>query len=298
MLKKITLLVLYVLAGYVKAQQIPLYSQYALNDYIINPAVAGKNDYFEAKSTIRYQWIGITDAPRTNVISLNGPLRSKNIGLGGFLFTDVTGPTRRTGFYGSYAYHLKINDKMKLSFGLAGGLLQYSVDGSKIILHDAVDGALGNTLQSVLLPDFGFGAYLYSSKNKYYFGIAAPQLLQNKLKLYQKTGSNLSKLTTHSYVTGGYLFQINDDFSVEPFTLIKLSAATPVQCDIGARGIYQKKAWIGFNYRTKDAISMIAGYTHQDYLTIGYSYDFTTTNIRKYSSGTHEIFMGIKFNKK
>lgn len=279
-----------------EAQQLPLYTQYMINDYIINPAIGGKMPYYEAKSTNRYQWTGIEDAPRTYILSLNGPLRSKHVGIGGYVFTDVTGPTRRAGFYASYAYHMKLNETTKMSFGLSGGLLQYAVDGTKIILHDTgVDPALTSTLQSVLLPDFGFGAYFYNTDNKFYAGVSAPQLLQNKFKIFDKSSATFSKLTTHVYVTGGYRLDINDDFSVEPATLVKLSQATTPQVDFGARAIYKKQIWLGGYFRTKDAASAMAGYCFKDYLSIGYSYDFTITNIRKYSSGTHEIVLGIKF---
>ena len=297
--KKIIPVILLAVLLKAEAQQLPQYSQYMINDYVINPAVAGKMPYYEAKSSNRYQWAGITDAPRTYVLSLNGPLKAKNVGLGGYLFTDITGPTRRTGFYASYAYHIKLNETMRLSMGLSGGLLQFAVDGSKITLHDATtDPAFSKALQSTLVPDFGFGTYFYSTDHKYYAGISVPQLLQNKIKFFDYTTSTLNKLTTHVYITGGYKFDVNDDFTVEPATVIKFSVASPLQVDLGARAIYKKMAWLGASFRTKDAVSAVIGYCYQDYLTFGYSYDFTITNIRKYSTGTHEIVLGIKFNKK
>lgn len=289
-------LVLFLWICNAQSQQLPLYTQYMINDYILNPAVGGKMPYYEAKSTSRYQWVGIEDAPRTYILSFNGPLKSKHVGLGGYLFSDVTGPTRRTGFYASYSYHIKLNETMKLSLGLSGGLLQYAVDGSKITLHDpGVDVALNNSLQAMLMPDFGFGAYFYDTNNKYYFGVSAPQLLQNRVKLYDASTSTFNKLTTHVYVTGGYKFNASDAFEIEPSTLLKISQASSAQIDLGVRAIYQKQIWLGAYFRTKDAASALVGYTFKDYLSIGYSHDFTITNIRKYSSGSNEILVGIKF---
>lgn len=290
------LIVLMLSANSLKSQQLPLYSQWMISDYMLNPAIGGKMPYYEAKSVSRYQWSGIEDAPRTYMVTLDGPLKSKHIGLGGYVFSDVTGPTRRAGFYGSYAYHMKLSEKTKLSIGLSGGLLQYAVDGSKIKLHDAgVDNALNNTLQSALLPDAGFGVYFYDTDHKYAAGVSAPQLLQNKIKLYDENSATLSKLTTHVYITGGYRFDINDDIAAEPSTLVKLSQATSPQTDIGARAIWQKQVWLGGYFRTGDAVSAIAGYSFKDYISIGYSYDFTITNIGKYSTGSHEIVLGVKF---
>ena len=94
--------------GVALAQQLPHFSQYYLNDYLINPAVGGSRPYFEGKSAHRYQWEGITDAPRTYTLSVNGPTKNQKMGFGGYIFTDNVGPTRRTGFNASYAYHIKV----------------------------------------------------------------------------------------------------------------------------------------------------------------------------------------------
>ncbi len=295
-MKKITTLFIFIIVALnTWAQQVPLYTQYMLNEFIINPAAGGRNDYFEAKSNNRYQWKGITDAPRTYILSVNGPLRSRKVGLGGYLFTDITGPTRRTGVYASYAYHLKINDKIKLGLGLSAGLLQFTVDGSKINLHDAGDDALNNNLRSVLLPDFGFGLYLYSKQ--FSLGFSAPQLVQNKLDLYESTSSIASKLEDHYFINGAYRYKPNEDFCIEPSVLVKVLKPVPTQVDLGLRAIYKDMFWIGGAYRTKDAYSAMLGLCLKKHITFAYAHDFTFSNLKNYSSGTHEIVVGLKFIK-
>ena len=279
------------------AQQLPQYSNYMINDYVLNPAIGGSNSYFEGKSNNRYQWIGITDAPRTYVLSVDGPTKSLNMGLGGILFTDIVGPTRRTGFYLSYAYHLKVSPKVRVSFGLSAGILQFMVDASKIQLHDQGDMVISNGVQSVLMPDFGAGVYAYSTDKKWYAGASVPQIFQEQIKFFNAQTSSLSKLATHMYVTGGYKFTLNDEFKLEPSTCIKFVNPAPVQLDLGLRAIYKDMIWLGGSYRYMDAVSAMIGYTLMQNITFAYSYDFTTTDIRKYSSGTHEIMIGIKFNK-
>lgn len=295
-MKKITLLFIFMyVALNSSAQQVPLYTQYMMNEYIINPAAGGKDDFFEAKSNNRYQWKGITDAPRTYILSLNGPLRSRKVGLGGYLFTDITGPTRRTGLYASYAYHLKINEKIKLGMGLSAGILQYTVDGSKITLHDDADVALNNTLQSVILPDFGFGLYLYSKE--FSLGFSAPQLVQNKLNLYESTSSIASKLEDHYFVHGAYRYNLNSDFQIEPSVLVKVLKPVPTQIDMGLKVKYKDLIWLGGAYRSKDAYSAMIGLCIQKHLTFAYAHDFTFSNLKNYSTGTHEILVGLKFIK-
>lgn len=278
------------------AQQLPLYSQYMLNDYVLNPAVAGKNNYFEAKSNNRYQWIGITDAPRTYILSVNGPGKRKNIGLGGYLFTDIVGPTRRIGCDATYAYHAKINENIKLGLGLSAGILQFAVDASKINLHDPVDQVISTGYQSVLVPNLGSGLYLYNSN--WYFGFSVPQIYAAKLKFFDYMSDTDSKLATHFFSNAGYSYKLNDDISIEPSILLKYVSPAPPQLDISVRGIYKNTVWVGGTFRTKDAFSLLLGAIYKDGLMFGYSYDMSTTNIKNYSSGTHELVLGIRFGIK
>jgi type IX secretion system PorP/SprF family membrane protein len=293
------ILIFILILGFVKlsAQQLPQYSNYMINDYVLNPAIGGTNNYFEGKSNNRYQWIGITDAPRTYILSVNGPTKNLKMGLGGILFTDIVGPTRRTGLYFTYAYHLIVSDKVKVSLGLSGGLLQFAVDGSKITLRDPADVVISNGLQSVLLPDFGAGVYVYSTDKKWYAGASVPQILQQKIRFFDNSTTDQSTLATHYYVTGGYKFDVSEDVQIEPSTCIKYVTPAPLQFDIGVRAIYKDKMWIGGAFRYLDAISAMIGYTMQENITFAYSYDFTMTNIKKYSTGTHELMIGIKFHR-
>lgn len=277
------------------AQQLPHFSQYYLNDYLINPAVSGSREYFEGKSGHRYQWEGITDAPRTYTLSVNGPIKSQKMGIGGYLFTDIVGPTRRTGFNLSYAYHLKIKEKLKLSLGLSGGMVEFMIDGSRIKLREDGDDILANSVQSVLLPDAGFGLYLYSEK--YYFGISAPQLLHNKVKFFNSGINTSGILPAHYFMTAGYKYDINDAFRIEPSVFLKYVSPAPVQIEGTIRVYYKQKIWLAGTYRSNDAITASLGYIINNSFTLAYAYDFTTTNIKNYTTGTHEIMVGVRFYK-
>jgi type IX secretion system PorP/SprF family membrane protein len=293
-IKRLYIIIIVFCAMQLNAQQLPQYSNYMINDYAINPAIGGVNPYFEGKSNNRYQWVGITDAPRTYTLSVNGPVKNLNMGLGGLLFTDIVGPTRRTGFYLSYAYQLKLTEKIKLSLGLSGGLLQFMVDKSTIVVQQP-DLILNGNLESALVPDFGAGAYAYSTDHKWYVGLSVPQVLQNKLRFSDNIPVTLSKLNTHSYLVAGYNFNLREDIKLEPSLCLKYVRPVPLQFDLGVRAIYQEKFWLGAAFRSHDAISIMVGYIMQKNITFAYSYDITTTSIKKYSTGTHEIMIGIKF---
>jgi len=275
------------------AQQLPQYSQYMLNDFVLNPAIAGRSDYWEAKSNNRYQWVGIPDAPRTYMLSMQGPFKNLKMGIGGNIYTDIVGPTRRTGIDLSYAYHIKISKNYKLSLGISGGIVQYAVDGSKITTHDPGDPVLSANYQSTIVPDIGAGIYFYSKKLSVSLGF--PQIYQANLKFFVDQATNQSKLAQHFYGLVSYKFSLGQDFILEPCVLVKYVAPVPVQLDAGAKLTYKNAVWIGANYRTGDAVSALMGYMFKNWLMFGYSYDYSITPIRKYNSGTHEIMLGLRF---
>ncbi|MBL4592237.1 MAG: type IX secretion system membrane protein PorP/SprF [Flavobacteriales bacterium] len=278
------------------SQQLPHFSQYFLNDFLINPAVAGSRGYFEGISTHRYQWEGITDAPRTYTLSVNGPSKNRKMGFGGYIFTDIVGPTRRTGIDLSYAYHIKINEKLKLSLGINAGLLQFMIDGSKITLRDQDDAVITNGVQSELVPDAGFGFYLYHKK--YYFGFSAPQLLNTKVDIVDANQNPTGTLPSHFFVTGGYKFQATEDFIVEPIVFVKYVKPAPVQFEGTLKLTYKNKVWLSGTYRDLDAITASIGFLLGNSFTIAYAHDFTTTNLKNYSDGTNEIMIGARFYSK
>ncbi len=295
-MRKLITISAFILLGVFSAsgQQLPQFSQYLFNEYFINPAFGGAKDYWEVKSNNRYQWIGITDAPRTYTLTINGPNKAGNMGFGGQIFTDIVGPTRRIGIQSSYSYHFKLNDDIKLSFGLSVGILQWLVDGSKITLKDPNDAVMSAGLQSALVPDATFGFLLHEGE-KWYFGMSAPNLLQSKLYFFNYQTETLSKLEDHYYANGAYKFDIGEDFQIEPSFMLKYVRPAPLKADIGVRAIYQDMVWLGGAFRTHDAWTALVGFTYKKNLMIGYSYDFTTTNLRTYSTGTHELVLGVKF---
>ncbi len=293
--KHIVMLMLFVVT--LKSQQLPQYSQYMLNELAINPAVAGKDDFSEVRMSSRLQWTGITDAPRTYMLNVHGPIEKKNMGLGMSMFTDIVGPTRRTGLNFTYAYKIKLKEDVHLSMGISAGMLQYGIDGNKIRMREEGDEQLQMKYQTIYLPDFGMGVYLYSKK-KYYIGISLPQINQSQIPLYPTAYKN-SRLATQLNINGAYTYSINADFSVEPSFLVKYERPAPMKIDLGVRAIYKDQIWAGLLYRHHDAVSCLIGFKYQDYLLIGYSYDFTTVKTLSAVAGsTHEFMLGIRFSRK
>lgn len=276
------------------AQQLPQLSQYNSHAYLYDPAVAGSRPWFELRSAHRNQWVGIQDAPRTFMLSATTPLGA-NMGVGGYIFTDHVGPSRRTGMQLSYAYHLRINEEIKLGMGLSFGMLQFLIDGSKIEFHDPDEPLMDAQLRGSLMPDATFGLYLYHEK--WWAGASAPQLLRNRVVFFDDRDQSLSTLAAHYYALAGYRIPIGNELQLEPSFLLKYVSPVPPKLDLTATVRYRDMVWLGATYRTEDALSFMVGYWLKKTFQFGYSYDLTTTHLRNYNTGTHEVMLGVTFGK-
>ena len=275
------------------AQQLPQLTQYQFNDYVFNPAIAGSRPFLELRSGHRYQWVGIQDAPRTFVLSGMAPVADR-MGVGGHLFTDIVGPTRRTGVQFSYAYHVKFTEDLKLSLGLSAGLLQFLIDGSKITLHDPGDPAMDDQLRGELVPDATFSFYLYHPR--FWFGASVPQLMRNKVYFLDER-ETLSRMEDHYYIMGGYRIPLSEDLRLEPSFLLKYVDPVPPKLDVTATVHYRKAMWLGVSYRTNDAWAAMVGIWVKESFQFGYSYDIITSGLRNYSTGSHEVMLALTFGR-
>lgn len=285
---------LLMVAGTAAAQQLPQLSQYVSQDYLYNPSVAGSRPWFELRSAHRYQWVGVQDAPRTFMLSATTPVGRK-MGLGGFLFTDNVGPTRRTGFQLTYAYHLQLTEKLRLGLSLSGGLVQFLIDGSKITFHDGSDPVMDDQLRGEVVPDATF-AFLLHHPN-YWFGATAPQLFNNRIYFFDEQEETLSRLERHYFATGGYRIRFSEDLRLEPSFLVKYVSPVPPKVDLNLTLNYKDILWIGGGWRSNDAIPLMVGCWLKKMFQFGYSFDLTTTGLSRYSQGTHEVMLALTFGK-
>ncbi|MBS3774744.1 MAG: type IX secretion system membrane protein PorP/SprF [Bacteroidales bacterium] len=296
----ISSLLIFACAGMAEAQQMPQYTQYTWNDYMINPAVAGTHNYLQVRAFSRMQWMGIDGAPQTYSISAYGPTEDQPMGYGGYIYSDYTGPTSRLVFKGSYAYNIPINSNIRISGGISLGGIQYKVDGTQFDTQTIEsyfgrpDPVIDGTVRSRFIPDASAGIYVYST---YFFaGVSAHQLIGNKLNKITPEQVGINRLKQHFYLAGGYNFILNRDFTLQPSLLVReMFPATP-QLEVTARAIYQRIVWAGLSFRTGDAFSFMAGYNHENRWYFGLSYDFTYSQLRQYSGGSIEVMFGLKFD--
>jgi type IX secretion system PorP/SprF family membrane protein len=288
------------------AQQRAQYTQYIMNNYLSNPAAGGVSDYWDIKAGYRNQWTGFDGAPKTFFVSghgsigyphkrVRGSAMKPHHGIGGYLYTDKTGPITWSGAYGSYSYHLKLTNKITASMGAFFGLMQYQLKGSELVfVQNPNDPAVNKNDITKITPDASVGVWLYSEH--FFIGASANQILQSKLKLGLNETSvpSTGRLNNHYFVTAGYKIELNNELDLIPTTMIKYVYAAPLQVDVNARLKYRDMVWGGISYRHQDAVALFAGIIIHEDFEIGYSYDFTTSSIRKTSGGSHEIILGVK----
>ncbi|MBA7524983.1 hypothetical protein ES705_17128 [subsurface metagenome] len=299
------------------SQQLPLYSQYMMNKFLLNPAIAGSDGYTTINLTAREQWLGFSNAPRTHAISVQTrvlktshiskstsvqrkvrrPSKSGRIGIGGYIFDDKNGIINRTGFQLTYAYHIDLSKNTKgsrrLSFGISANAFQFKLNDKGILPYNLDDELLMNYNRVMFVPDANFGIY-YNTKN-YYAGFSAHNLFKSALQLGKEGVSNYHMLR-HYYIMGGYTFELpGADFSIRPSVLIKSSEdLRSFQVELSMQVFYQNKYWGGISFRSSDALIIMAGLKVERYY-FGYAFDYALSNIRKYSFGSHEFMAAVKF---
>ncbi len=304
------------------SQQKPQYTQYILNNYILNPALSGIENYTDLKVSARDQWVGLNGAPRTAYLTVHMPIGKKDYktsvtsfnvpgenprgsaywqnytaseahhGVGASIINDRTGLYNRFSASLSYAYHIGLSPTTNLSAGFAAGIQKIGRDGSKSTFNngDVTDPAQG-TAASVfrIRPDLSAGLWLYA--RDYFLGISAQQVIPQKVAFLDE---NLGfKIVPHLFGTAGYRFLVADDVNAITSFMVKYVPSIDPQLDVNLKLQYRDLLWVGGSYRLKDGYAAMLGINVGNTFNLGYAYDFTTSNLRTTSRGTHEILIGF-----
>lgn len=279
----------------IKAQQQTLFTNFINNPFLYNPAYAGVFQGQEYTLQYRQQWNGFENAPRTAYANGYGTLKKKpNMAIGGTIMNDRVGLLNQSAFSAAYAYHLKLNKNYKLGFGISAGAAQYNVKiyDAKPYPTDLDDPFLRSNILNANVFDANAGLYLYSSK--FFFSFSSLSLVSSRINWNNTNG----KLTAHNYVSSGYNFTLDKkkkEWVLQPSILARFNAPAPYQLEGNLKLTYKNSYWIGFNYRQNASLSGMIGATIKDQFTIAYAYDYTTSQLQNYSTGSHEIV--LKFSK-
>lgn len=305
------------------SQQKPQYTQYILNNYILNPALTGIENYTDVKLSHRHQWVGVQDAPITTYFTIQGPLGKKDDrenatsfhkpgqnprgkyywedyqaakphhGIGLSIINDRTGPLNSFVATVSYAYHIGLSAQTSLALGFSAGINDLSLDRNKLFFDVPVDPAVYTSGDiNKIKPDFNAGLWLYSAS--WFAGISAQQIIPQTIAFVDRqVAQRPGRLVPHLFGQAGYRFLIDEDWNLIPSVMVKYVDPLPVQVDLNAKLQYQDFLWAGMSVRTYDGFAAMIGMNVSNTFNVGYSYDLTTSKLNTISKGTHEIVIGF-----
>ncbi|MCG9972002.1 PorP/SprF family type IX secretion system membrane protein [Christiangramia crocea] len=275
------------------SQQLPQFTQYMYNTISINPAYAGSRDGFSAVGLHRSQWADFEGAPTTQTLSVHSPLSNDKVGLGLSIINDNAGYENYTYAYGDFSYRLDLSEDVTLRLGLKAGMSYYNLEDELFMEPDVLDDPFFQDQVNRWTPNFGLGFYL-SSQN-WYIGGSAPKIINNDNNEFSEY---LALEQVHYYLTGGYVFDLSDNVKLRPTTLLKATSGAPLSVDFTAAAIFNEKFYLGGTYRIDDAVGGFLDVQLFDGFRAGYAYEYPISDIRPYTSGSHEILLIYEFRFK
>ncbi len=270
------------------AQQDPHYTQYMYNQNVINPAYAGSKETLSISLLGRSQWVGFSGAPNTFTLALHSPIGQKT-GLGLSIIHDEIGPVKEDNIFTDFSYTISLSEEKKIAFGIKTGATFLNV---KSIEGLDADATLNEPIQNTFL-NFGAGLFYYT-KN-FYAGFSIPNFLKTRhLETTEGISSTVSE-RKHYFFTSGYVFDVSETIKIKPSTMIKSTSGAPLSIDLSLNTLINDKFELGVNYRFDDSVSAIFGIQVNKDLKLGYAYDYTTSNLGQFNSGSHEMILIFDF---
>lgn len=315
------------LTGALHAQQVPQYSQYIGNQYMLNPAAAGSDDYISLTLGGRMQWTGFDNAPKTSYLYFAAPgnklrngrmkrtygiLHKRNRAVkhptmryggsnhcfGAQLLADQYGPFRTFKLAGTYAYHLGLSRDYRLAFGVNAGLASRSFlsDKAQVLsimtntgYYDATYTSYSGNQAAQYNLEVDAGIYFYGKGA--FAGFSVTQLTGDLVKFGNRMTNFDPKI--HYLLSGGYKFIINPRVKLTAATMMKYIPRAPFSMELTVRGEFSDQFWTGLSYRFGDAIVAMFGVEVNKKFRLGYSFDLSVSKLIRYNSGGHELVLGF-----
>ena len=265
------------------------------NGLTLNPAYAGSHPYFSSSILHRSQWVQFDNAPVTQVFSLDGPVANDRVGIGLNLSNDKLGIVSQLDIGANVAVRFPMPSGT-LAFGLRADVVSYTAKLSDITVWDENDPVYAfNDISGALATQFAFGVYYHT--DTWYAGFAIPNLISLDDNLLAENTVTTEYFVPHYYLNGGMVIEANYNLAIKPSMLVKIEPTAPVQLDLNCNFLLFKRLWLGAGYRTGDAIIAMVEYNFTPQLRAGYAYDFTTSELSRYSAGSHEVMIGFDFGQ-
>jgi len=275
----------------INAQQEAMYSQYMFNMLHVNPAYAGDRAVDNVNLMYRKQWVNIDGAPVTASLSWDRRQEKSNIGYGLQIINDKLGIENSLMIKGFYSYRLPF-ESSALAFGVSGGVLNYQAKFAEVITHTGGDPSFMENVNK-FMPSVGVGA-LFSS-DIFYVGISVPDLLETKFN----RNNDVVELSPniHYFLSTGGIFRVTEGFKLKPSVMLKAVAGAPLEFDYNLNAWFNDVIGVGVSYRPDNAFVGMFELQVSNGFRLGYAYDYSISNLNKYSKGTHEIMLRYEFSK-
>lgn len=278
------------------AQQTPQFTQYMYNTISVNPGYAGSREALTIVGLHRSQWVGMDGGPTTQTLSIHSPLRNERIGVGLSFINDKLGDENFNYLYADFSYSINLTETTKMAFGIKGGFSYYSLDGAFLNNPTVYNDPYFQEKLNRWTPNLGAGIYVHQPR--WYVGISSPKLIEND---YTKNGFYRALEQSHFYGIAGYVFDITKSGSVKmrPTGLVKLTKGSPASYDATLSFLFNEKLWVGGSYRFDDSAGALVSFQITKQLQVGYAYDYPMSDLKPYTSGSHEIMLmfDFKFDK-
>ncbi|RKR82957.1 type IX secretion system PorP/SprF family membrane protein [Mucilaginibacter gracilis] len=319
------LAIIFLIAGLkAGAQQLPQYTQYTFNELLINPAVTGIESYWDVKAGYRNQWSGLQGSPKTAYLTFSIPLdrdftltdysqmisnsynpmgrsaandysaSASHSGLGMSIVSDKIGQINQTHLDALYAYHIRMSDGFNLGVGASLGINNLSLNTSQLTFSNPLDPIVTQGTNSQIKPEAGVGLWGYGAG--FFVGASVQQLLPTAVSFASDAGDVSGKTYAQYFLTAGLRVYLSEDVTALPSVVVRPASQMPLSYDANMKIAFRDVFWVGGAYRQNDAVAGSFGFNLNGFLTLGYSYDYTTSQLKSVSGGTHEIMIGILLN--
>jgi type IX secretion system PorP/SprF family membrane protein len=291
--------------GNLSAQQQPLHTMFMYNKLLVNPAYAGYHDHACASAIVREQWLGFEGAPKSQALSFNMPLSSQRIGLGFNLQHNSIGVSSSTTVDAIYDYRIPVGNGT-LSLGVQGSgrflYVDYNDPAVKAIQDINIDPGVDLNTDNKFIGNVGAG--IYYSTATFYAGLSSPRLMASDID-FEVNNLFTSREQPHYYLMTGVALALDHRMSFVPQVMVRYTEAAPVSVDLNLGIRWGEDHSVGVSFRKGsdsgdeflESIDVMASVKVLRGLRLGAAYDFTMSELQRFSDGSIEVMLMYCFGE-
>lgn len=294
LLKSTFLLFLLAFSAFSFAQQLPLLSNYYINPYLSNPALAGSKGS-NVFLLHRNPFNGGQNNSETFLGTVDGLIQNGTAGYGAMMYNDKVNLINKTGALGTYSYKMAFSNKGIFSLGVSFGWEQNRILLDRVKEPITAELVLANSATQSTVFDANLGAaYQIKGLN---IGLATYQLFNNNAIEAKEGYTDKYNYRYSRHIMGTASYRIvakSESIFIDPIIQVKAGKGLAPQTSIMTMANFKNKIWAGAGYRQHYGVDFMAGVLLANKLTLGYSYGMATGTVANNTPTAHEIIVGLK----